>query len=30
MPITPTKTGSYTFHFNQWIKLPKQPVFESR
>ncbi|WP_054031109.1 peptide-binding protein [Desulfatitalea tepidiphila] len=29
-PITPTPTGSYTFHFNQWIKLPKAPVFESR
>lgn len=20
--ITPTKTGSYSYHFNQWIKLP--------
>jgi len=29
-PITPTPTGSYTFHFNQWIKLPKEPAFESR
>ncbi len=25
--IRPTKTGSYTFHFNKWIKLPKEPVF---
>jgi len=23
--ITPTKTGSYTFHFNKWIKLAKMP-----
>ena len=23
--ITPTKTGSYTFHFNRWIKLPEMP-----
>ena len=23
--ITPTKTGSYTFHFNKWIKLAKVP-----
>ena len=23
--ITPTKTGSYTFHFNKWIKLPEMP-----
>jgi ABC-type transport system substrate-binding protein len=23
--ITPTKTGSYTFHFNKWIKLPETP-----
>jgi hypothetical protein len=26
-PITPTKTGSYTFHFNKWIKLPHMPDF---
>lgn len=26
-PIVPTKTGGYTFHFNQWIKLPQPPVF---
>ena len=26
--ITPTKTGSYTFHFNKWIKLPEAPDFE--
>jgi len=25
--ITPTKTGSYTFHFNKWIKLPQAPTF---
>ncbi len=23
--ITPTKTGSYTFHFNEWVKLPEMP-----
>ncbi len=23
--ITPTKTGSYTFHFNKWIKLAQMP-----
>ncbi len=23
--ITPTKTGSYTFHFNKWIKLAEMP-----
>jgi len=23
--ITPTQTGSYTFHFNKWIKLPEMP-----
>jgi ABC-type transport system substrate-binding protein len=23
--VTPTKTGSYTFHFNKWIKLPEAP-----
>ncbi len=22
-PIVPTKLGSYTFHFNQWIKTPR-------
>lgn len=27
--ITPTKTGSYTFHFNKWIKLPQAPVFSA-
>jgi len=27
-PIKPTKTGSYTFHFNRWIKLPEVPRFE--
>ena len=25
--ITPTKTGSFSFHFNKWIKLPKEPTF---
>jgi peptide/nickel transport system substrate-binding protein len=25
--ILPTKTGSYTFNFNQWIKLSQPPVF---
>ena len=23
--IKPTKTGSYTFHFNKWIKVPDMP-----
>ena len=27
--ITPTKTGSYTFHFNKWIKLAQMPNFEA-
>jgi len=26
--ITPTKTGDYTFYFNEWIKLPEVPNFE--
>lgn len=26
-PITPTRTGSYMFDFNRWIKLPEPPVF---
>jgi ABC-type transport system substrate-binding protein len=25
--ITPTKTGSYSFYFNKWIKLPEAPSF---
>lgn len=25
--ITPTKTGSYMFDFNRWIKLPRPPEF---
>jgi ABC-type transport system substrate-binding protein len=25
--IKPTKTGSYTFYFNKWIKLPEVPNF---
>ena len=28
--ITPTKTGSYTFYFNKWIKLPRYPVLMDR
>jgi ABC-type transport system substrate-binding protein len=27
-PITPTKTGSYMFYFNQWIKLAEMPRFD--
>ena len=27
--ITPTKTGSHTFYFNKWIKLPEAPDFAS-
>ena len=27
LPIVPTKTGSYRFHFNQWVKLNERPVF---
>ena len=27
--ITPTRTGSYTFYFNKWIKLPESPSFAS-
>jgi ABC-type transport system substrate-binding protein len=23
--IVPTKTGNYTFHFNEWLKLPDMP-----
>ncbi len=26
--IKPTKTGSYEFHFNRWVKLPEMPRFE--
>ncbi len=25
--ITPTKTGSYRYYFNKWIKLPNNPEF---
>jgi ABC-type transport system substrate-binding protein len=25
--IKPTKTGTFTFHFNRWIKLPEVPSF---
>jgi ABC-type transport system substrate-binding protein len=27
--ITPTKTGSYTFDFNRWIKRPQVPRFQT-
>ncbi len=30
MPIEPAKTGHYTYHFNQWIKLPQRPVFNEK
>ena len=26
--VTPTRTGNYSFYFNQWIKLAENPVFE--
>ena len=29
LPIVPTKTGGYTFHFNQWIKLSGPPSFSA-
>lgn len=29
LPIVPTKTGTFTFHFNQWIKLDRPPVFSA-
>ncbi|MGA1824311.1 MAG: ABC transporter substrate-binding protein [bacterium] len=25
--ITPTKTGSYSYYFNKWIKFPETPTF---
>jgi hypothetical protein len=25
--IQPTKTGSYSFYFNKWIKVPEVPIF---
>jgi len=28
-PITPTQTGSFTFHFNKWIKLASPPDFSA-
>ncbi len=28
-PIVPTKTGGYTFHLNQWIKLNRPPEFSA-
>ncbi len=27
--IKPTKTGTYTFFFNKWIKLPEVPTFQA-
>jgi ABC-type transport system substrate-binding protein len=29
-PITPTKTGNYTFYFNRWVKLPQPPTFGTK
>jgi ABC-type transport system substrate-binding protein len=29
-PIVPTKTGSYSYDFNQWIKLSRPPVFTEK
>ncbi|MCP3952252.1 MAG: peptide ABC transporter substrate-binding protein, partial [Desulfobacterales bacterium] len=29
-PIVPTKTGGYTYHFNQWIKLAQPPTLTDR
>lgn len=29
-PIRATKTGDYTFYFNQWIKLSKPPTFSDQ
>ena len=26
--ITPTKTGTYDFHFNEWVKLAEMPTIE--
>ncbi len=28
-PIEPTRIGEYTFHFNQWRKLSRPPVFST-
>lgn len=27
LPIVPTKSGDYKYHFNQWVKLPHAPNF---
>ncbi len=27
--ITPTRTGNYSFHFNKWVKLAQNPVFDT-
>ncbi|MBE9581455.1 MAG: peptide ABC transporter substrate-binding protein [Proteobacteria bacterium] len=27
--ISPTKTGNFTFYFNNWIKLPEMPTFSA-
>jgi ABC-type transport system substrate-binding protein len=29
LPIVPTKTGGYTFHFNQWIKLNRSTILSA-
>jgi len=30
LPIVPTKSGSYLYHFNQWIKLGNVPVLTDK
>ena len=30
LPIVPTKTGRYTYHLNQWIKLATRPTLADR
>jgi len=29
-PIVPTKLGTYTFHFNEWVKTPRPVEFSAR
>jgi peptide/nickel transport system substrate-binding protein len=29
-PIVPTKLGTYTFHFNEWVKTPRPIEFSAR
>lgn len=29
-PIVPTRLGSYTFHFTQWVRLPRAPELTPR